>query len=185
VFTEYSQQQNNVDPARLFEEIFPDMPNVIYKACHSLRYYPCQMVFEDVVQQIILLLIDNDYYNLRSFKRFSSPQVWLFMVARHYLIRQIHKQKREVSLEDTSPDFLSLRPEQENLLIAEERARQLSIVVSRLTDREERLFRLLCRDGLSASEIAKELGIKTESVYSGRIALIRKIGKMIRSDERK
>jgi RNA polymerase sigma factor (sigma-70 family) len=185
VSTEHSPQQSKADPACLFEEILPDIPYVVRRACHSLGYHPCQMVFEDLVQRIILLLIDKDYYKMRSFKHFSSPQIWLFTVARHYLVRQLHRQNREVGLEAISTDFLLLQPEQENLLIAGERAKQLSVAVGRLTTREERLFRLLCRDDLSASEIAEELGIRTESVYSKRFALVRKIGEMIRSEERR
>jgi RNA polymerase sigma factor (sigma-70 family) len=174
--------RDNIALERLFAEILLDIPYVVAQACRSLGRHPSQMDFEDVVQQVILLLIDDDYYNLRSFKRLSSPRTWLFSVVRRYLIRQIRRQNRETSLIPFPPDSLPLQPEQENKLIDEERAGRLAKALSRLTDRERRLFRLLCSDELSACEIAKEMRIKPESVYRERVTLIKKIGKMVRSE---
>lgn len=179
MLTNYHLQQNSSDPASLFAEILLDIPYVVDQACHNLGYHPRQMDFEDFVQEVILLLIDRDYYNLRLFKHLSLPRTWLFAVVRHHLNRQIQRQSRGVSLEDIRPDSLSFQPEQENKLIDEERTKQLAIALKRLTDRERRLFRLLCSDELSASEVAREMGIKTESVYRRRNAVIRKIRKMI------
>jgi Sigma-70 region 2. len=76
--------------------------------------------FEGIVQQAILLLIDRDYYTLRSFRRLSSLQTWLFTIVRRYLVRQIRRQSREMSLEDLPRASLCAQPEQEKTLIAEE-----------------------------------------------------------------
>ena len=174
--------QIGIDPERLFEEILSDIPLVVHRACHSLGYHPRRMESEAIVQQVILLLIDRDYYTLRSFKRLSSLQTWLFTIVRRYLVRQIQRQSREMSLEDLPKASLSAQPEQEKKLIAEEETKRLSVAVNKLTDRERKLFQLLCMDGLSASEIAKEMGIKLESVYSRRSALIVKVRRMIREE---
>jgi RNA polymerase sigma factor (sigma-70 family) len=179
VLANYPPQQNNSDPTSLFAEILPDIPHVVDQVCHSLGYYPRQMEIEDLVQQVILLLIDRDYHNLRLFKHLSLPRTWLFAVVRHHLNRQIQRQNREVSLEDLQPDSLSFQPEQENKLLDEEISKQLAVALKGLTDRERQLFRLLCSDELSASEVALEMRIKTESVYQRRIAVIRKLRKMI------
>jgi len=177
--------QDNIDPERLFEEILSDIPLVVHRACHSLGHRPRRMEFEGIVQHVILLLIDRDYYTLRSFKRLSSHQTWLFTIVRRYLARQIQRQSREMSLEDIPRASLSAQPEQEKALIAKEEAKRLSVAVNKLTDRERKLFQLLCIDGMSASEIAKEMGIKLESVYSRRFALIVKVRRMIREEQRK
>jgi RNA polymerase sigma factor (sigma-70 family) len=140
------------------------------------------MEFEGIVQWVILLLIDRDYYTLRSFKRRSSLQTWLFTIVRRHLVRQIRRRRREMSLEDLPRAFLLAQPEQEKTLIAKEETKRLSVAVNKLTYRERKLFHLLCKDGLSASEIAKEMGIKLESVYSARFALIVKVRRMIRGD---
>jgi RNA polymerase sigma factor (sigma-70 family) len=174
--------QNNIDPERLFEEILSDIPLVVHRACRSLGHRPTQMEFEGIVHQAVLLLIDRDYYTLRSFRRLSSLQTWLFTIVRRYLVRQIQKQSREMSLEDLPRASLSAQPAQEKTLIAKEKMKWLSVAVNKLTSRERKLFQLLCKDGLSASEIAKEMGIKRESVYSERFALIVKIRRMIRED---
>jgi len=174
--------QDNIDPESLFEEILSNIPLVVHRACHSLGHRPRRMDFEGIVQHVSWLLIDRDYYILRSFKRRSSLQTWLFMIVRRYLLRQIQRQSREMSLEDLPKASLSAQPEQEKKLIAEEETKRLSVAVNKLTDRERKLFQLLCMDGLSASEIAKEMGIKLESVYSRRSALIVKVRRMIREE---
>ena len=174
--------QDGVDPAGLFDEILSDIPLVVHRACHSLGHRPRRMDFEGIVQGIILLLIDRDYYTLRSFKRLSSLQTWLFTIVRRHLVRQIQRQSKEMSLEDLPMDSLSTQPEQEKALIAKEERRRLSAVINKLTDRERKLFQLLCSDGLSASEIAEEMGVKLNSVYSNRFALIVKVRRMVQED---
>jgi RNA polymerase sigma factor (sigma-70 family) len=175
-------RQDDIDPERLFEEILSDIPLVVHRACHSLGHRPRRMEFEGIVQWVILLLIDRDYYTLRSFKRRSSLQTWLFTIVRRHLVRQIRRRRREMSLEDLPRAFLLAQPEQEKTLIAKEETKRLSVAVNKLTYRERKLFQLLCKDGLSASEIAKEMGINLESVYSARFALIVKVRRMIRGD---
>lgn len=86
-------------------------------------------------------------------------------------------------MEDIPRDSLYTQPEQEKMLIAKEEMRMLSAVVNKLTNRERKLFQLFCMDGLSASEIAEEMGIKLKSVYSNRFALIVKIRTMIREEQ--
>lgn len=174
--------QDDIDPERLFEEILSNIPLVVHRACHSLGHRSRRMDFEEIVQQVSLLLIDRDYCTLRSFKRLSSLQTWLFTIFRHYLVRQIQRQSREMGLEDLPKASLSAQPEQENMLVAEEETKRLSMAVNKLIDRKEKLFQLLCRDGLSASEISKEMGIKLESVYNRRFALIVKVRRMVQED---
>jgi RNA polymerase sigma factor (sigma-70 family) len=171
--------QNGIDPERLLEEILSDIPLVVHRACHSLGHHPRQMDFEGIVQQVTLLLIDRDYYTLRSFRRLSSLQTWLFTIVRRHLVRQIQRQSREMRLEDIPRASLSAQPEQEKTLIAKEEVKRLLAAVNKLTGRERKLFQLLRMDGLSASDIAEEMGIKLKSVYSKRFALIVKIRRMI------
>ena len=88
-------------------------------------------------------------------------------------------------MEDLPRASLSVQPEQEKTLIAEEEMKRLSVAVNKLTDRERKFFQLLCMDELSASDIAEEMGIKLKSVYSERFALIVKIRRMIQEERRK
>ena len=181
--TKVVPRQNDIDLERLFEDLLSDIPLVAHRACHSLGHHPSRAEIEGIVQQVTLLLIDRDYYILRSFRRLSSLQTWLFTIVRRHLVRQIQRQCREMSLEDIPKASLSAQPEQEKTLIAKEEMRRLSAVINKLTDRERKLFQLFCRDELSASEIAEEMGIKLESVYSNRFALIMKVRRMIREEQ--
>jgi len=180
--TKVVPRQNDIDLERLFENLLSDIPLVAHRACHSLGHHPRRAEIEGVVQQVTLLLIDRDYYILRSFRHLSSLQTWLFTIVRRHLVRQIQRQSREMSLEDIPRASLSAQPEQEKTLIAKEEMKRLLAAVNKLTDRERKLFQLLCMDGLSASDIAEEMGIKLKSVYSKRFALIVKIRRMIREE---
>jgi RNA polymerase sigma factor (sigma-70 family) len=171
--------QDDSDPDRLFEEVLQDLPLTIRQVCDKLGQDPRQIEVEDLSQSLVVFLMDNDYARLRTFKSLSAPQTWLFTVVKRYLLRRIRKQIRALNLEALPPDDLSYPAEQENELIAEERLKDLSAALARLTERERRLFLLLRRDGIRVSEIAEYLGVKPRTVYQARLDLIRKIRTMI------
>jgi len=59
--------------------------------------------------------------------------------------------------------------------------------VSHLTAREQQLFQVLCRDDLTSADVAKQMGIKVESVRRRKHALIKKLRGLVTSpaDRRK
>jgi hypothetical protein len=85
----WAPNQGDIDPERPFEKIHSDIPLVVHRACHILGHPPRRTEFEWIVQQVILLLIDRDFYTLRMFRRLSSLQAWLFTIVRRHLVRQI------------------------------------------------------------------------------------------------
>ncbi|MDX2042898.1 MAG: sigma-70 family RNA polymerase sigma factor [Acidobacteriota bacterium] len=176
---------NSPEPAiseieQLFLDTIPLIPAVVRQACQSLNHHPNQMEFDGLCQRIVLLLMGNDFHTLRSFSNDSKPQTWLFTIARRLIIRRLKAQKRELPLEDFSPDSFTTQPEQEEKLISEENEKRLLAVVSELTEHERTLFCLILQRK-KAKEIAKELGIKKNSVYPEKSALLKKLRQILKA----
>ena len=167
----------NSDIEQLFLDIIPLIPTVVRQACQSLNHHPDQMEFDGLVSRIVMLLMDDDFHALRSFDNRSEPQTWLFTVAKRLIMRRLKAQKRELSLEDLPPDSFTTQPDQEKKLISEEKEKLLHVAIGKLTEREQKLFDLILQ-GAKAEEIAKELGIRRESVYPMKSALIKKLQKI-------
>ncbi len=163
---------------KLFLDIFPQIPIAVRQACQNLSHYPDQTEFDGLVSRIVMLLIDNDFHTLRSFDNRSEPQTWLFTIAKRLILRRLKTQKRELPLEDFSPDSFAAQPEQEKNLLSEEQEKLLLAAIGKLTEHERKLFYLIA-GGLNGEEIAKELGIKKESVYPEKSALIKKLKNII------
>lgn len=159
---------------KLFLDILPDIPSAVRQACQSLGHHPDKMEFDGLCQRIVMLLMNKDFHTLRSFDKRSERLTWLFTIAKRYILRLLQKQKREVHLEDLPLDSFIVQPDQEERLISEEMEKLLQTAVSKLTKREQKLFRLITQ-GLKAEDIAKEMRIKKESVYPEKSALIKKL----------
>ena len=162
---------------KLFEEILDDIPIAVSQACRNLGHHPSKMEFEGFVSRITLLLMDNDFHTLRSFANGSTSKTWLFTIAKRHILHLLQKQKREARLEDLPPNSFPIPPDQEQQLILEEREKHLLVAISKLTERERKLFYLITQE-LSAEEIANKMGVKKDSVYRGRSALIKKLQNM-------
>lgn len=69
------------------------------------------------------------------------------------------------------------------MAIFHERQEIVAAVVAPFTERQRKLFRLLCEDGLTAEDIAKEMGIEAATVRGYRHDLIKKIQKVIEAGD--
>lgn len=167
----------NSDIEQLFLDIIPLIPAVVRQSCQSLNHHPDQMEFDGLVSRIVMLLMDDDFHALHSFDNRSDPQTWLFTIAKRLIMRRLKAQKRELSLEDLPPDSFITQPDQEEKLISEEKEKLLQVAIGKLTERERKLLSLTLQ-GLNAKEIAKEMGIKKESVYPERSAMMKKLQKI-------
>lgn len=167
----------NSDIEQLFLDIIPLIPVVVRQACQSLNHHPDQMEFDGLVSRITLLLLDKDFHTLRSFANDSKPQTWLHTIARRYILQLLQRRKRETPLEDLPPDSFTTQPSQEEVLLWEEREELAQAAIGKLTERERKLLSLTLQ-GLNAKEIAKEMGIKKESVYPERSAMMKKLQKI-------
>ena len=167
-------------PELLLAALLPDIRDAVSRACY--HYSSDQSEIEDVCHQMIILLMEDDYHRLRSFRLESSIKTWLTAVALHYVSNYVGRQKRAISLDDISRGAAFVcAPAQEAELISEEMRCELNVAVAQLTAREQQLLELLCRDDLTFADVAMKMGIKVESVHRRKYALIKKLRGLVNS----
>jgi len=165
-----SQSPDALDIEQLFERLSPQIPKAVMHACRIHSHPTNQDEINDLSQEIRLLLLDNDYAKLRSFNHLSSPETWLSVVVRHHVMRYLQRQWKQgetVSLEEMSPDALTCKPVLENSIISEDERKAFWAFVRSLPVRDRQLVEWTLR-GMRTGGLAKELGIKVDSVYRMR-----------------
>lgn len=176
-----SQEPANDDVEKLFQEAFPIIPTVVRQACASLHHYPDRTEIDSFAQRIRFLLWEDDYQVLRSFKAESSPETWLFTIAKRNIQRWLRERDEFESLEYLSPDFLIVQPKLEEWLLSKERKELLQAAVRKLTEHDQKLLGLW-RQERSVGEIAEVMGIKKRSVSREINAVIKRLQEIIRRE---
>jgi RNA polymerase sigma factor (sigma-70 family) len=161
------------------EDLMPDIRKAVYLACILHKHQVSREDAEDFCQQIMFLLVEDDYRRLRSFNERSSFNTWLNTVARHHLSRHLRLEKRAQSLEEISLDLFIYEPAQEERIIYAERRELLQNALSRISKRQRQLYELLCRDELTSSDIAGLMGIEAGSIRRRKHALIKELRKIL------
>ncbi len=158
----------------LFDSLCPHIPVTVGQIC--AKYYPHLQPAEreDFVEEIDLLLREEEYALLRSFRGESAPETWLFSLARNHIEKQLRRQRRQVRLDDLPPDAFVSEPEQEGIVNLHEVVRIALGDHSTLTPREKTVFKLWLK-GWSDREISEILEIKVASVQSIKSRMFKKI----------
>lgn len=163
-------------PEPLVNALLNGIVNAVRQAFHFYLYRAKPEEIEDNCQQIILLLIDDDYRRLCSYDSDkSSFQTWLKTVVRNHINNYIQRQKKMWSLDDLSPDSLVSQPCQDEMLILESEKQILREVINQLTSREQELLEFFFKERLTVEEVAIRMGMKVNSVYRRKHAVIQKI----------
>ncbi len=170
---------DNFNPESIIIDLLALIPCSVRQACHVYGHNPSQDEVADISQSIVLLLIDDNYRRLRSFGHQSSLKTWLQTVINHYVLHYLRSQKGDLSMEHVAPDDFAYQPDQEEKTLFEERLELLDKVVKKLTKRERKLFELVCQ-GRPTEEIANQMGVKVDSIYKSKHALIRKFQKLLK-----
>lgn len=178
--TDSEQQSNNGAENLFLQDIYLITSKIVGHACAGLGHYPSQTGLDDYVHEIIELLIKDDRQVLRSFDHRSKPQAWLYIIARRHILRRLQKQSRVESLENMPTDSSTfvVPPDQEGKLLANERIGILRATFGKLTEHERKLLILWLQER-SRDEIAKEMGIKKESVSREINAVIKKFQRIV------
>jgi RNA polymerase sigma factor (sigma-70 family) len=137
-----------------------------------------QRQMEDHLQNIVLLLIEDDYRRLRSRHPHSSLNAWLKTIVKHYLADCLRGQLPAEEWSEVSSETLGGEAKQEDEMIYRERLGRLQEAFGQLSDRERLLGEML-RSSLETEEIAVALGIEPCQVRKRRYELIKKIRKRL------
>ncbi|MFL6212475.1 MAG: RNA polymerase sigma factor [Blastocatellia bacterium] len=174
-----SQPAREANLEQMIESILPEIRNSVWLACSFYKYRASRDEVDDLCQEITLFLIEDGYRRLRSFDHRSSVKTWLRTVVRHYVLRHLQRRKTEVSLEDIPSSSAIYRISEDDAIWHEQARDVVQAAIARLSERERQLFDLCLRDDLKASDKAKLMQMKVDSVYPRKNALIKKIQKLL------
>jgi RNA polymerase sigma factor (sigma-70 family) len=178
-----SQAPDAFDAKQLVVGLSPKVPKAVRYACRFYGHDPNWDEVEDLSQDVLVKLIDDNCRRIRSFANFSSIETWLYTVVKHnvrpYVLRRRWEKENVSYANDLLSDALSYQPAQDKTLIDEDKRRTLHAIISNLSKCKRRLIELELRE-LKPKEIAKEMGIKINSFYSKKSALIKEIREMVK-----
>jgi RNA polymerase sigma factor (sigma-70 family) len=181
--TNDSQAPDAVDAKQLVLGLSPKVPKAVRYACRFYGHDPNWAEVEDLSQNVLVKLIDDDCRRLRSFANFSSIETWLYTVVRRdvrpYVLRRRWEKENVIYVNDQLSNVLSYQPAQDKTLIDGDKRRTLQAIISSLSKRKRLLIELELKE-LKPREIAKEMGIKVNSFYSEKSALIKEIRETIK-----
>jgi RNA polymerase sigma factor (sigma-70 family) len=173
-----SQDPDIPDVEQLIIKLSPKVSMAVRRV---YRHPTNQCEIEDIAQDVLVLLMENDYRRLRSFDGLSKIETWMYTIVKHSVEQHLWKRRWEnntVSVDDLSPDALTYQPIQEKMLIDEDECKALQAIISRLPERGKLLMELALQ-GLKTEEIAKELGIKISSVYREKSIQCKELRKLV------
>ncbi|MBO0861737.1 MAG: RNA polymerase sigma factor [Chloracidobacterium sp.] len=177
-----SQATDALNAKQLVVRLSPKIPKAVRYACRFYGHDPNWDEVEDLSQDVLAKLIDDDCRRMRSFANYSSIETWLYTVVKHdvkvYVLKRRHEKENVRYVTDLLPDALSYQPTQEKTLIYEGQLRTLHAIIGSLSRRKRRLIELQIQE-LKPKEIAKEMGIKIDSFYSQKSAIIKEIRESI------
>jgi RNA polymerase sigma factor (sigma-70 family) len=171
--------QEDLDPACQIVELLPALDTILHRLQRSYgKPLWCQRQIEDHFQNILLLLIKDDYRRLRSHDPRSSLDAWLYAIARRYLVDCLRGRILTGDWSDDLSGALRVEAKQEDEIIRQERLGRLREVFGQLSD-QERLLGELLLSGQEARGLSLALGIEPHQVRKRRYALIKKVRKRL------
>ncbi len=119
-----------------------------------------QATRDDLVAEVFLVLIADDFSVLRKFRRNCSLATYLTVISRRVIIRRLNKVRHEVAV--VSPPEPPVVDDQSPKRM--ENAEQVQMLLSQLDDREAAIVRMYHLEGKSYDEISKETGLAVNSI---------------------
>lgn len=140
---------------------------------------------DDLVGDVWLVLLRDDMKKLRQYDAGRGFRIasFLGLVATNATIDHLRaRQAESTPLDDVIEDFASLRAEApRDVVEAREEAELARAALDQLSG-EERAFVLDCfRDERSPEELARALGVTTNTVYSRKFKIREKLQKIVRT----
>jgi RNA polymerase sigma-70 factor (ECF subfamily) len=141
---------------------------LIYHTVHHtahLRSTPLRPEdFEDVVAEVLLQIVDNDYAVLRQFNGNSSLATYLVVIARRTCVHALsgRQNKRDVQpLDGAALEEAEQQPERGH---GEERLEEVQKLLRKLPGKEREVVRLYYLEGRTYEEISTTLKVPVNSI---------------------
>lgn len=160
----------------LIESLIPEIRGAVRLCCSLHKHRVIAEEIDDLFSEIVILLMEQDYRRLRSFNdQRSSLRTWLKAVVTHHIFHHLRKRKIELSLDDVPIESTVYEIDHSDQLWRKQQMKLIEAAKEKLTTREQEMLALFFRDDAGAIDIAEQLGIKVDSVYRRKHALIKKL----------
>ena len=116
---------------------------------------------EDLVAEVFLAIVKDDFALLRRFRGESSLATYLTVVARRLVVRELLKRKTASSLDDAAKQVADNNHSPEERITNQEEVQRL---IDHLEPSEAEIVRMYHLDGKSYQEISAALGMSENSV---------------------
>ena len=147
-----------------FVDRFAGLISSIVRRVSSTRQFSLSDAdHDDLVAEVFVKLVGNDFAILRGFRGESSLATYLTVVARRIVAREISRQAKNLTLEqdlDAVVDQGTESPEDG----FEDRLDQLRQLLTNLSDQERKVVELFHFQGKSYQQIHEELDIPMNSI---------------------
>ncbi len=141
---------------------------LIYHVIQHVAYARSRLVttedVEDIAAEIFLKIVDNDYAVLKKFKGLSSLPTYLTVISRRICVKELIKRHREQELGHTNAHRASVDDGASDEVEAIVSAEEVDKMLEDLTETEAEVVRLYHLKFLNYRDIAKQLGMKENSV---------------------
>ena len=131
-------------------------------SCRSIRITPEDR--SDLVAEVFLTIVNNDFAVLRRFSGRSSLATYLTVIARRVVVRELLKRKTQASLSEAAANDASMARQTSS---AEERIsnrEQVEQLLRRLQGPEAEIIRMYHLEGKSYREISSSVGLPENSI---------------------
>ena len=118
---------------------------------------------EDLVSEVFVTIISNDFAPLRRFQRNCSLATYLTVIARRVIVRQLCKAARHAEATHLNGNHVAdLNAEADNARFDNvEEVRELML---RLDPQEAKVVRMYHLEGMSYQQISQEVGLSENSI---------------------
>jgi RNA polymerase sigma factor (sigma-70 family) len=140
---------------------------------------------DDLVGDVWLVLLREDMKKLRQYDATRGFRIasFLGLVATNATIDHLRaRQAESTPLDDVIEDYASLRAEAPRDMVEARQEAELARAALAQLSGEERAFVVDCfRDEVAPEELARSLGVTTNTVYSRKFKIREKLQKIVRS----
>lgn len=119
-----------------------------------------QATTDDLVAEVFLVLIADDFSVLRKFRRNCSLATYLTVISRRVIIRRLNQVRQGNAL--ASPPETPVVDDQSPTRM--ENAEQVQMLLAQLDEREATVVRMYHLEGKSYDEISKSTGLAVNSI---------------------
>lgn len=125
------------------------------------RFIKNQDLAEDLTQDVMIKIWSHRH----RISQLSDPDNYILKIAKHHVLDHFKKLAREKSYQEEVWQFIQINHRSpESPIVVGEINRQLDAVVKRLPSRQQEIYTLSKRKGLSLEEISASLNIEQRTV---------------------